>query len=65
MKIRVMGTVEELQVARDYYLEYARDPGVKCVTVSQFYPNRGSRNVYRLYVDIEMYENRLLARKSL
>lgn len=69
MKIRVIGTLEELNVARDYYLDYARDPSVKCVTVSQYYPNRGSRNVYRLYVDIEIhasaYENKLLARKSL
>lgn len=65
MKIRIMGTLLELEIARDYYLEYEKSPDVKYVMVSKPYPNRGSNTVFRLYVDIEMkestIENRLLA----
>ncbi len=59
MKIRIMGTLPELEIARDYYREYEKSPDVKCVTVSSFYPNRGSNTVFRLYIDIEMKESTL------
>lgn len=55
MKIRIMGTREKLACARMYYEELERSHGVKSVTISRLYPNRGSNTIYRLYVDVEYY----------
>lgn len=56
MKIRIMGTKEECELATKYYQELERsDKNVRCMTISDLYPNRGSTTVYRLYVDVEYY----------
>ena len=56
MKIRIMGTKEECELATKYYQELERsDENVRCMTISDLYPNRGSTTVYRLYVDVEYY----------
>lgn len=53
MKIRIMGRKEECELAMAYYCGLEKEDYVKSVQVSQYYPNRGSNTVYRLYVDIE------------
>ncbi len=56
MNIRITGTEEELEVAKDYYQSLSKEDYVKAITISDFYPNRNSSNQYRLYIDIE-YKN--------
>lgn len=56
MNIRITGTEEELEVAKDYYQSLSKEDYVKTITISDFYPNRISGNQYRLYIDIE-YKN--------
>lgn len=60
MKIRIMGTKDECELARKYYRELEKDPNVKSVVVSMLYANRGSSTVFRVYVDIE-YRDVVLA----
>ena len=60
MKIRVMGTKDECELARKYYRELEKDANVKSVVVSDLYANRGSSTVFRVYVDIE-YRDVVLA----
>ena len=50
MKIRIMGTREECEVAKKYYRGLECTPEVKSVTVSDLYANRGSSTVFRVYV---------------
>lgn len=57
MRIRISGTKEELELAKQYYLNLSSEDFVKSVTVSNFYPNRGSVNIFRLYIDIEYKKN--------
>lgn len=59
MKIRIMGTEEELKVAKNYYSELSKENYVKSISISNFYPNRNSFNICRLYIDIE-YTNEIL-----
>ena len=56
MKIRVMGTEAECQAAREYYRGLEKESGVKSVSISGNYPNRGSNTIFRVYVDVEYYE---------
>ena len=60
MKIRIMGTKDECELARKYYRELEKDSNVKSVVVSMLYANRGSSTVFRVYVDIE-YRDVVLA----
>lgn len=53
MKIRIMGTKQELLVAKQYYEELNNSPDIRYVSISDFYPNRGNDKLYRLYIDIE------------
>ena len=55
MKIRIMGTREECEVAKKYYRGLEGTPEVKSVTVSDLYANRGSSTVFRVYIDVEYY----------
>lgn len=55
MKIRVMGTKEECEQAQRYYLSLGNTDGVKSVSVSTLYSNRGSVNIYRVYIEVEYY----------
>jgi len=66
MKLRVMGTTEELAAAEKYYRELEKDAeNIKSVQISRLYPNRGSTTVSRLYVDIEYREHFLQNSKEL
>lgn len=56
MKIRITGTKPECQIASDYYNSLRGQPNIKYVCVSGFYPNRGSSELYRVYIEIEYYE---------
>ena len=56
MKIRVMGTESECQAAREYYRGLEKESGVKSVSISGNYPNRGSNTIFRVYVDVEYYD---------
>ena len=55
MKIRVWGTKDECELARDYYLNLGKQENVKSVEVSRLYPNRGSVNQFRVYATVEYY----------
>lgn len=52
MKIRVMGTREECEQAQRFYRILAKGENVISSSVSGLYPNRGSTNQYRVYVEI-------------
>lgn len=52
MKIRVMGTREECEQARRFYERLGRGNNILHSTVSGLYPNRGSNNQFRVYVEI-------------
>lgn len=65
MKIRITGTIPELEVAKQYYQSLESESYVKSVTVSRFYPNRGSNTVFRLYIDIEYFDQYLQKLKYL
>lgn len=56
MKIRIMGTKEELDFATDYYKKLETLDFVKSVSISRRYPNRGSNTISRLYVEVEYME---------
>ena len=60
MKIRIMGTKDECELARKYYRELEKDANVKKVVVSAPYANRGSSTEFRVYIDIE-YRDVVLA----
>lgn len=55
MKIRVTGTKNECLAAMGYYRELEKDSNVKYVQISTLYPNGGSNTVFRLYVEVEYY----------
>lgn len=52
MKIRVMGTREECEQARRFYSHLADGENTEFASVSGLYPNRGSTNQYRVYIEI-------------
>lgn len=53
MKIRVMGTKAECELAQEYYKEFAtNNECVKDYYISKLYPYRGDSNLYRVYIDI-------------
>lgn len=52
MRIRVMGTEEECRQAQRYYRQFGRGDQVEYCSVSELYPNRGSKNMYRVYIEI-------------
>lgn len=52
MKIRVMGTREECEQAQRFYESLGSWDNVLYSSVSGLYPNRGSNNQYRVYVEI-------------
>ena len=65
MKIRVMGTEAECQAAREYYRGLGKESGVKSVSISGNYPNRGSNTIFRVYVEVEYYDAGESGRKEL
>ena len=52
MKIRVMGTREECEQAQRFYTQLSKGDNVISSSVSGLYPNRGSTNQYRVYIEI-------------
>lgn len=56
MKIRIIGTAEECAVAQRYYESLRDHAATKYVSVSSFYPCRGSADLYRVYIEIEYYD---------
>ena len=52
MKIRVMGTKAECEQAQRFYNHFAQCENVSHCTASGLYPNRGSVNQYRVYIEI-------------
>ncbi len=53
MKIRVMGTKEECELAQEYYKEFVHNnEQVQSYSISDLYANRGNSNLYRVYIDI-------------
>ncbi len=52
MKIRVMGTKAECEQAQSFYRAFGRGDNVIYCSVSGLYPNRGSVNQFRVYVEI-------------
>ena len=56
MKIRVIGTKEECETAKAYYNSLREHPQTKSVSISGFYPCRGSAELFRVYIEIEYYD---------
>ncbi len=56
MKIRVIGTKEECEVAKRYYNGLREHSQTKSVSVSKFYPCRGSAELFRVYIEVEYYD---------
>lgn len=52
MKLRVMGTAEECKQAQCFYTALGKSDNVISSSVSGLYPNRGSTNQYRVYIEI-------------
>ena len=52
MKIRIMGTREECEQAQRFYKHLSNAENVLYGSVSALYANRGSNNLYRVYVEI-------------
>ena len=52
MKIRVMGSKEECESAREMFLAQRGEPTVARVEVSTLYANRAPSKEVRLYIDI-------------
>lgn len=52
MKIRVTGTREECEQAQRFYGHLGKGDNVLYSSVSGLYPNRGSNNQFRVYVEI-------------
>lgn len=52
MKIRIMGTQNECLQAKKFYENLSGNGSVSYCSVSPLYANRGSTNVYRIYIDI-------------
>ena len=52
MKIRIMGTMAEINAAQGYYLSLRGRPDVESVEVSRPYANRAPSELYRLYIDV-------------
>jgi hypothetical protein len=53
MKLRVTGTMDEIDAAKDYYTELERSVEVKFVSISKPYPCRESKGLFRLYVEVQ------------
>lgn len=65
MKIRIWGTKDECAQAQSFYNLLGQDPAVKFCTVSRMYPNRGSTNQFRVYVEIEYKDGSIPMRPAL
>ncbi len=56
MEIRVIGRKEECETAKQYYDSLRSHPQTRSVSISTFYPCRGSAELFRVYIKIEYYD---------
>lgn len=56
MKIRIMGTPEELTAAENYYKELRKESYINFVEISNRYPNRNGSTLSRLYIEVNYKE---------
>ena len=56
MEIRVIGRKEECETAKQYYDSLRGHPQTRSVSISNFYPCRGSTELFRIYIKIEYYD---------
>ena len=56
MKLRLMGTADELQAMRKMFIAQRDNDNVRFVEVSDLYPNRAPSTLCRVYIEIE-YKN--------
>lgn len=56
MKIRIMGTAEELAAAENYYKELRKENYINFVEISNRYPNRNGSTLSRLYIEVNCKE---------
>ena len=52
MKIRIMGTMDELKAAEVHFLWLRGNDGVQSVEISEPYKNRPPSALYRLYIEV-------------
>lgn len=57
MKIRIMGTSEELTAAEEYYKALRNEPYVNYVEISRRYPNRNDSTLSRIYVEVACWKD--------
>ncbi len=55
MKIRIMGTKHECEVMQDFFRKKLQN--CKGYSVSRLYANRGSTDIYRLYIEFNISSN--------
>lgn len=60
-----MGTREECLLANEYYSELEKSDDIKSVQISDFYRNRGSNTIFRLYVDVEYISTKITEQRTL
>jgi len=53
MEIRVIGRKEECETAKQYYDSLRGHPQTRSVSISNFYPCRGSAELFRIYIKIK------------
>lgn len=55
MKVRLMGTKRECEIMQDFFRKNLQNGSG--YSVSGLYPNRGSTDMYRVYVEFNMPKN--------
>lgn len=57
MKIRITGTESECLGITNLFAEIAKNNNtISCLEISGLYPNRNSKNVYRVYIEVKYEE---------
>lgn len=59
MKIRITGTESECLGITNLFAEIAKNSNtISSLEISGRYPNRNSKNVYRVYIDVKYKESK-------
>lgn len=57
MKIRITGTKSECLAISNLFAEITENnKNIKCFEINSLYPNRNSKDVYRIYINVEYEE---------
>lgn len=57
MKIRITGTKSECLAISNLFAEITENnKNIKCFEINGLYPNRNSKDVYRIYINVEYKE---------